>query len=225
MNYRLIVGGLLLSSVAAFGAPCVSGTLQSYIALGASGCQAGAVQFSNFVIAPGQAIATPIGPSSITVAPGGTQYNPLLLFTLNSTAIAGQIFEAFTRFTASGLLTGASITLNSPTVAGDGAVTGILDVCAGGTFTGSAPSGCSGTARTALALATVSDTILSDQVAFPLSNSVDSFVDLTVDGGLSGRAVLPSASVGFTAVPEPSALLLVAAGLGILGLRRTRRAF
>ncbi len=224
MKEFLFSGGLMLLSMAvAFGGPCLPGTLQTYINLGSTGCQIGAVQFADFTVAAGQAIATPISPGQVQVSPGGGVFNPALLFTLNQTATAGQLFESFFRFDVSGTLTGASISLGSPATTGDGAVTGILDVCRNGLFSGGAPIGCSGSAATAIAFAIAEDSQLSDSVSLGASSFFDVFVDLTADAGLSGSATLPSASVSISAVPEPGAMLLAGAGLALIGVLRARR--
>ena len=204
-------------------APCVSGTLQSYINLGVTGCSVGGVDYSAFSLVPGQFGATQISPGSINVTPGGTQLQTMLLLSLNQTASAGMLLETIFRVRAAGLLSTASIALNSPTVTGDGAVTGILDVCAGGNFAGSAPSGCPTTARSALVFATAGGpNQLSDSVSFVPTSFFDIFFDVSIDGGSTGRATLTSTSLGVNAVPEPSAIILVALGIGAIGIRRYR---
>lgn len=208
---------------ALFAAPCVSGTLQSYINLGVTGCSVGGVDYSAFSLVPGQFGATQISPGSINVTPGGTQLQTMLLLSLNQTASAGMLLETIFRVRAAGLLSTASIALNSPTVTGDGAVTGILDVCAGGNFAGSAPSGCPTTARSALVFATAGGpNQLSDSVSFVPTSFFDIFFDVSIDGGSTGRATLTSTSLGVNAVPEPSAIILVALGIGAIGIRRYR---
>jgi hypothetical protein len=226
MKNLLLPACLLLLSTACFAGPCLPGTLQSYILLGAGGCQAGSVQFSNFMLESGQSIATPISAQQVQVNPGGTAFLPMLLFTLNSSASAGQVFESFFRFEATAPLFGATIGLNSASAAGDGAVTGVMDVCAGGMFSGGSPVGCPTSAGTAVAFTTSDQSGPTDSVNFQIHSFFDVFVDLTIDGGLAGSANLPSASVAIAAAPEPSASGLIAAGLGILGfvqMRRTRR--
>ena len=208
---------------ALFAAPCVSGTLQSYINLGVTGCSVGGVDYSAFSLVPGQFGATQISPGSINITPGGTQLQTMLLLSLNQTANAGMLLETIFRVRAAGLLSTASIALNSPTVTGDGAVTGILDVCAGGNFAGSAPSGCPTTAGSALVFATAGGpNQLSDSVSFAPSSFFDIFFDVSIDGGSTGRATLTSTSLGVNAVPEPSAIILVALGIGAIGIRRYR---
>ena len=209
---------------ALFGAPCLSGTLQSYINLGVPGCSVGGVDYSAFSLVPGQFNATQISPANINVTPGGSQLQTTLLLTYNLTDSAGGMFlESIFRVRASGLLTGASISLSSPTVTGDGAVTGILNVCAGGSFAGTAPSGCPTTEKSALVFAIAGGpNQLSDSLSFAPSSFFDIFFDVTIDGGTNGRATLPSATLGVNAVPEPSAILLVALGIGAIGIRRYR---
>jgi hypothetical protein len=148
---------------------------------------------------------------------------PVLLVTLNSSASFGDLFESFFRFRADGFLTGADIGLNSPTAVGDGAVTGVLDVCPGGSFSGGQPIGCPTSPGTAIAFATDGFSGLTDSLSFGPTSFFDVFVDLTIDGGLSGSASLPSASVSIAAIPEPVTEFLIAAGLGLIGILLARR--
>ncbi|MGH9629691.1 MAG: PEP-CTERM sorting domain-containing protein, partial [Bryobacteraceae bacterium] len=99
----------------------------------------------------------------------------------------------------------------------------ILDVCPSGSFSGGAPRGCPTSPASLVVFAIDQSSLLSDSANFPVSSSVDVFVDLTVDGGRSGSVTLNSATVGFSAVPEPSAGLLVALGLSAFGVFRARR--
>src|SRR4051794_38043523 len=82
--------------------PCVPGTLATYINLGATGCQAGPVQFSDFMLAPGQSIATPIPAGTVQVTPVSASDSGTLLLTLNATASSRQVLESFFRFTVTG---------------------------------------------------------------------------------------------------------------------------
>lgn len=156
----------VLSSTTIWGSPCLPGNLQNFSNLGATGCQVGTVQFTNFTTLPPQNVATAIDPAHVQVTPGGTVSNPMLLLTLNTTANAGQTFESFFRFSASDSLAGASIGLTSPTATGDGAVTGLLDVCPNASFAGSAPSGCP-TSPASLAVFTIAQSsLLSNSGSF-----------------------------------------------------------
>jgi len=224
MKTFLLSGWLaVLSCTGIFATPCVPGNLQTFVNLGATGCEVATVQFTGFTILPGQTIGTPIDPAQVQVAPGGTALDPMLLFTLNRTANAGEAFESFFRFSASGSLIGASIGLTPPTVTGDAAVTAILDVCPNGSFAGGAPVGCPTSPASLVVFAIDQSSLLSDSAGFAHSASSDVFVDLTIDGGRSGSATLGSATVGFSSVPEPSAALLVALGLSAFGALRARR--
>jgi hypothetical protein len=216
----LFTFALVLAGAASAGTMCVPGTLQDYVNLADVGCTLNGFTFENFELAPLLFGATEIDPSTVQVTPGG---GAQLLFTLNSSAGPGQIFESFFRFNLIGGASGASIRLGNPLAAGDGAVTGILDVCAGGSFLGVEPIGCSGTPATAIAFATAFDTAPFAATTFPFSNFFDIFVDLTIDGGLAGFASLDSATVAITPTPEPSAMLTMAAGLALLTLARMRR--
>jgi hypothetical protein len=212
------------SNALLFGTPCLPGSLQGYIDLGATGCQAGFVSFNNFAPVPGQAFATLIDPNTVQVTPGGTNLSPRLVFSLNTGANAGQLFESIFRFAAHGALTRAAIALGSPLATGDGAALGVLDVCPDGSFAGTSPSGCPTASASAIAFATAQSVQLSDARDFPVSSFFDIFVDLTADGGIGGSATLGTASVEIASVPEPSVAWLIAAGLTAIGLRRARRA-
>jgi hypothetical protein len=224
MNKLGVTALFLCSNALLLGTPCLPGSLQDYIGLGATGCQEGFVQFNNFGLGARQTGATPIDPNGVQVTPGGTDLSPLLLFSVNRGANAGKRLESIFFFTASGLLTRASIALGSPVVTGDGAVTGILDICPDGAFGGVTPSGCPTAPATAVAFAIAQSTQVSDARTFPVSSFFDVFVDLTADGGIGGSATLGSASVEVASVPEPAAWWLIAAGLAAIGLLRARRA-
>jgi len=175
----------------------------------------------------GQAVATQIDPAQVQVSPGGTISNPMLLFTLNTTATAGDTLESFFRLSASGPLGGASIGLTSPNATDGAAVTAILDVCPNGSFAGSAPFGCPTSPASVTAFAINQSSLLSNSTSFATATSLDVFVDLRIVGGQSGSATLDSATVGFSTIPEPSAALLLTIGLSACGvvLRARRRMF
>lgn len=220
--FSAIVISLALSA-AAFAGPCLQGSLQSYVDLEPAGCELGAVSFSNFSIVPGLSFASVLDPTLVQVTPGGSSDSPNLLFSLNSSALTGELFQSIFRFNAVGGLLGFPvITLNSPAATGDGVVTGILDVCSGGSFQGDPPVGCTDPAS-AVAFYTANGSTPREFVNGTFSSFFDVFVDLTVDGGLQGTAFLPSATVGLSAVPEPSAMILTAMGLAAVGVLRRRR--
>lgn len=224
MKNGIFLSITLLFGQAMYAAPCVSGSLQSYIALAASGCSVGSVNYGSFEIVPGQNFATTIDPANVTVAPGGSTFNTFLLLTLNQTANGADLLDLIFRVRATGLLTSSSVSLNSPVVSGNAAVTGILDVCAGGSFSGNSPVGCSAASGTAVAAATAAGpNQLSDTLSFASSSFFDIFFNVSIDGGGTGSALLPSATLGVDAVPEPSTSLLMVLGFGAIGILRSRR--
>ncbi len=189
MKNVLFIAVSLLGGPALFAAPCVPGSLQSYIALAATGCSVGSVNYGSFEIVPGQTLASPIDPASVTVAPGGSTFNTLLLLTFNQTATDGDLLELIFRVRATGLLTASSVSLNSPIVSGNANVTGVLDVCAGGSFSGNSPGGCSTVSNTAVAAADAfGPNQLSDSLSFAPSSFFDIFFDVSIDGGGTGSA-------------------------------------
>ncbi|MCC6193108.1 MAG: PEP-CTERM sorting domain-containing protein [Burkholderiales bacterium] len=213
--------------------PCVSGSLQDYIDL-LAGCEVGATTFANFFVAPGQSGATPIDPTLIDVAPGGSVSDPALVFTFDANAVGVELFEAFFHYSVAAgagvALNGASLALSGASASGLGAVTAVQDLCLDGTFQGGVPLDCTGTPLTLIAFAIDGDSG-NDSALFANASLVDVFVDFVVDGGLFGAAALGSgtsqyATTASTPVPEPPTLSLIllalaaAAGLG----RRTRSA-
>jgi hypothetical protein len=211
----------LLFAGAAFGGPCVPGSLADYLALPSGGCT-NSFAFQDFQLGPAQAFATPIDPALIQVTPVLSPDGPFFDFTVNAAAGPGELLESFFRFTVTGSLRGAFIGLGNATVSGDGVVLGILDVCADGSFLGIEPIGCTGTPGSAIAFAISGDASPRANLSFsPPASFFDVFVDITIDGGLNGSASLQSAQAG-TETPEPGAMALVALGLGVLGLIRKR---
>ncbi|HYZ84037.1 MAG TPA: PEP-CTERM sorting domain-containing protein [Bryobacteraceae bacterium] len=216
---------LAFASTCALAAPCLSGSLQSYVNLGATGCEVGAVNFSNFMTSSGITGATPLDPGVVQVTPGGSFLTPTLTLVTNTSAATGDLFDLLLEFRAGGaLLSYGFITLNSPTATGDAAVSGFLDICRGGNFAGPGPVGCSGSAVSALTVEIADFAQLSDFTPTgPVSSFFDVFVELSVDGASNGSASLPSGTVGIAAVPEPSTTLLVCAVLaGTVAIRRRR---
>jgi hypothetical protein len=223
---RVLAVLTVLGSIAAYAGPCAPGTLQDYIDLGEGGCDLGVISFTDFFLGPVPSFAIPIDATLVQITPGGTPTRPTLMLTTNQSADAGELRDLLFHFVASGRsLAAASIALNSPTATGDAAVTGILDVCAGGLFLGMQPTDCSGTPSNAIAAATAGDAILRASTGAPLSSFFDVFTDIAIDAGPSGAASLASATVAIATVPEPSAMLLIAAGLALLGASRARRNF
>jgi hypothetical protein len=222
MKISLLFSSLLIAGTA-FGSSCASGSLQTYIDLGAGGCNVDAVSFSQFALAPGQNGATPINPSQVLVTPGGSAFAPTLQFTLSTTASAANLLESFFRLRASGpMLIGDRLTLNAPSASGDGVDTALEYICPGASFGANSPVGCPGSASL-VTFANASFSQLSDFKSFRRNSFFDIFVDLSADGGLAGSAKFDSATIQLTATPEPASLLLALTGVAMLAVSRHRR--
>ena len=192
-------------------APCGTGSLASYIALGSSGCTIGADTFFDFRTLSGIAGATPISAGAVTLDPLGGTFDPGISATVNITANAGNLFETLFTFKISGsLYTGDSIALTNSSASSDGAVTGIQNFCAGGTFGPSGVTGCTGVAGSLLTLAGVQN---QDSTSFRPVTLLSVTDDFTFDGGLAGSASGGTMTNRFTAVPEPAAFFVTAMGL------------
>lgn len=208
---------------AALAGPCITGTLQDYINLGAGGCSLGAVTVSNFGVVPGQNFATPIDPLTIQINPTGGYLSQLELV-FDSGAQAGDLLESIFRFHASGAgLYVAGVRLDDAGASGDGVVTSTLDVCAGGAFPGDQPAGCGGTADSAVTLKTAGFSMPYDARYFQFTSFFDVFTDITIDGGLNGSASLGRTTILVGAVPEPSQVVLMLSGLACLAFVRIRK--
>lgn len=223
MKTFLLPGLAVLSCTVVFGTPCLPGNFQSFVDLGAAGCEVEGVQFSSFALLPGPPSARGLDPALVQVTPGGTALNPMLLFTLNTTANTGEVFESFFRFSTSSALTGASLGLTSPTATGDGAIFAVLGLCPGGAFAGGDPHSCPSSPASLVAFATAQGSSLSDSADLPAASSFDVLAGLTIDSGRNGSATLDSASIEFSSVPEPAAGLLAALGIAAFGFLRARR--
>ena len=81
-----LIGWLL--PTAAFAAPCVPGSLASYVALGSSGCSVGSALFFGFADLPVQGGAFSIPDTNVFVNPV-TAGGPGFRFNVNATAPAG----------------------------------------------------------------------------------------------------------------------------------------
>ena len=228
---RLLAVALLGVASDAAASPCLPGTLADYISL-AAGCQIGATTFAGFYVAPGETFATPIDPNVILVTPSGSPSDPGLLFTLNATASPANLLEAFFHFqVTAGLgatLTGAGVTLGGASATGDGVALLVEDLCIGGTFAPLEPTLCSGAPDAMIAFATELDALTDDGRLFAGIDFIDVFADFSVDGGLSGTAVLGSGLLRFATTaspaPEPSVLALLALAMAAALARRRPRA-
>jgi hypothetical protein len=206
---------------------CVADSLSAYIALGAGGCMVGGNTLSDFAILPGISGATPISPVDISLSPSGSTTNPGLVISVNVSANAGTVLEAFFTYALSGnSFSDSVIALSRSSETGDGAVTGTQDFCANGIFELNGVSGCTGTPGSLLTLDGVQN---SDATSFAAAGFLNVTDDFTVDGGLAGSATAGTLSNQFSTVPESGTLLLAPIGiifaLGVIRRRLFQRIF
>jgi hypothetical protein len=222
-----LVGWFVLGGTAA-ATPCLPDSLAGYIGLGAAGCTVGSSTFGDFASLPVPNAATPIDPATVTVSPVGAGSGVGFDFLLNSIAGAGQFFDILIGYDVSGpAVQSASVLLGSPAASGDGVVTAVTDLCAGGFFA-SGPGSCTGTSLPGLiAFVTATDAELSSQRMGPFTMPLGVVTDIGVDGGLTGSAALISAGNRFglaTPVPEPSSLAVAVLGFVlVMGFDQARR--
>ena len=198
--------GLITSP--AYALPCVPGTLSEYLALDAAGCTIGQASFAGFAVEPFPGDAVDLAPELITLTPDG------IGFILNApepvVAGPGQLFGLRLLFGVEnprGML-GGTIALGESVVAPDGVNTALLDADVFGN---------------AIAF-DIGDGISDRMASFGggPSGFFDIFVEIAIDGGIAGRAMLGPTLGRFSfAVPEPPALLLWALALFLMQ-RRTR---
>jgi hypothetical protein len=228
MKQFLSLVSLTLAIVSgSYAAPCGTGSLASYIALGSGGCAIGANTLFDFRALSGIAGATPISSGAVMLAPLGGNFDPGLSATVNTTANAGTLLEALFTYKITGsIYVSDSIGLTNSSVSGDGTVTGIQDFCAGGTFGPSGVAGCTGIPRSLLTLAGVQN---QDSASFGLVTLLSVTDDFTLDGGSAGSASGGTLTNRFTAVPEPAtffvtgmSLILAAACASLLREKRRK---
>ena len=204
-----------------FAAPCGTGSLASYIALGSDGCTIGSNTLFDFRILNGIAGATPISSGAVTLTPSGSAFDPGLSATVNTTANAGTLLESlFTYKIAGNFYIGDSIGLTNSSASPDGAVTGIQNFCAGGTF---GPSGVTGCTAVTGSLLTLSGVQSQDSTSFRLVTLLSVTDDFTLDGGSAGSASGGMLANRFTAVPEPAAFFVTGMGLALAAALRLGR--
>jgi hypothetical protein len=220
---QVLLLALAAFSVARLGVAgsCLGGSLTTYIGLGAGGCTIGNNTLSNFkLVSPGTAFATEFLPSQVTLTPSGGNYNPSLTISVNQTATAPALLEAFFTYVISGAgYIGTSATLSGSSETVDGAVTGIENYCEGGVFGSDGVDGC----PTAFgALVTLDGFQNSDSAGFSTVASINVTDDFTIDGGTAGTASGGTFKNNFAAVPEPASYALLGFGLMFAAAFRKR---
>lgn len=204
-------------------APCATGTLTSYIALGSTGCTIGGDTFFNFQLIDNSSGGAPVVPASaITVegyGPAGTSgasgVAPFLPadigvdFDAAWSAAAGQSQDDNISFDVSvgngaASITDAGITQDSA-VFGNGSVSVAEKGCSGIVFPCSQQWGVS----------TNDASFIADTI-FSATGTLSVEKDIEVIGGTSGGgSTLSNVADVFSAVPEPRAVSLLL-GLGLL---------
>jgi hypothetical protein len=194
--------------------PCSSGTLATYVSLGAAGCTIGNNTLYDFtVFSSGTTGATELQSLSVNLNPSGGNYFPTLAVSVTQTATDGNLIETFFTYDISGagyIGTSATLSGSSETLP-DGAVTGIENYCEGGSFGPDGLDGCPGANG---ALVTADGFQNADSAAFSKIPFIAVTDDFTIDGPASGGTFTNS----FTSVPEPISISLTGVGLILAGL-------
>ncbi len=223
----------LLAAIAMFGtfvcpiawsASCTTGSLATYEALGSGGCTIGPNLLASFATLTGTTGATELAPSSVSITPSGGNGSPQLLFSVDTSATANQLFETIFTYKISGnpyFQSNIALANSSETV--DGAVTDIQNLCEGGSFGPDGVTGCPGTSDTLLTIDGVQNTDMTALGSPTLLSVTD---DFTVDGGTAGTAAGGTSTDQFlaqTAVPEPTGTLPLGALVLFAGAMWRRR--
>jgi len=217
-KHFLVMIAMLSASLSAWATPCTTGVVSSYTASGFT-CDVGNLQFNNFSaygnFYGSDQYRTANAPDKITITPvnsaagmGFTLSNMNLSFTGGYSNTSASLY--FDVVAQSGLITGSSIELGSPSFSGDGYVIA--------QFQG------------ALAYLSSSYNILNGSTNFTGVSSLSSGVGVSVgestvrgpgNAYLDGYTMLfqdPPAPTG--TVPEPGSALLLVSGLLLLATRR-----
>lgn len=213
---RYVLAALVLAAVPSpsSAAPCVPATLSAYMGL-AAGCTVGGALFSDFSsgAAPGADI---IDGATIVVSPVADASGVGLSFDFNVLAEAGEVFGTAIGYRVSGL----TFTSRSLSLEGQISSRGPL----GGTSV--SPDGVITALQFAPDPLIVFDNGIDQELlatgALPGTSVLDVLTEITVDGGLAGRAALNGSVVQQYGVPEPASVGLLGVALGAVVWRRRR---
>jgi hypothetical protein len=219
----VLVVACVIVQAAAWGAPCVVGTVASYLALGAGGCTIGDKLFNDFSFTASQgggAVAP--GAAGITVTPVlgteiGLQFNSLWA------AGSGAFVDTTIDFDVAVIGGGAMLIDDASTVQSSGGFTGTGAATVSEGLCG--PTPCSITTMNTFTINTAGTTKLSDHIVFTSRGSVHAVKDIGVSGGVSGSGTLSQVVDTFSqVVPEPTSILLLGSVTIVLGrlFRRCR---
>ncbi|MDX2178289.1 MAG: PEP-CTERM sorting domain-containing protein [Bryobacteraceae bacterium] len=208
----LLCSSILVLGSVAQAAPCVSGSLDSYVALGAGGCEFEGLTFSNFQLLTVPFGATELPSINITVNPlmAGPMGGTGLEFALTVAAGAGSYLASSFQYDVSPFVIPVltSVELTGAMAMGDGVVTALTIA--------------NGTAL--IALVDGFSSLPFSSSVIPAAMPFTVLTEIGVDGGPGGSASFTAASNRFSQVPEPSAWLLTATGLLAAGAISRRKA-
>src|ERR1700761_6806984 len=101
-------------------APCVPGTLMSYIALGSAGCTIGSNVLANFTQGTALNGTVNIPPAGLNIFPAGGASNPGIIVTGSIAAASGQVFSTLLNYTIAGsTYTSDTVTLSNTPATGN----------------------------------------------------------------------------------------------------------